>query len=87
MFKPLLACNADLSKVRYPVYVSPKLDGIRCIVINGIAMSRSMKPIPNRYIQSQISEYANNPTRLKAMGFVMSAVKWFTDTPRKVSLL
>lgn len=59
MFKPLLACNADLSKVRYPVYVSAKLDGIRSICINGVAMSRSMKPIPNRYIQEQFARYGD----------------------------
>ncbi len=51
MFKPLLASKADLSKIKYPVLVSPKLDGIRCIMINGVAMSRSLKPIPNRYVQ------------------------------------
>jgi DNA ligase-1 len=58
MFKPLLACNADLSKIRYPVYGSPKLDGIRCIVIDGKPMSRSLKVIPNRYIQEQFARYA-----------------------------
>ncbi len=52
MFKPLLASKADLSKIKYPVLVSPKLDGIRCIMINGVAMSRSLKPIPNQYVQS-----------------------------------
>ncbi len=51
MFKPLLASKADLSKIKYPVLVSPKLDGIRCIMINGVAMSRSLKPIPNQYVQ------------------------------------
>lgn len=30
---------------------SPKLDGIRCTVQNGIAYSRSLKPIRNSYIQ------------------------------------
>jgi len=59
MFKPLLACNVDLTKLRYPVYASPKLDGIRCIVIDGKPMSRSMKIIPNRYIQEQFTKYSD----------------------------
>ena len=28
-FKPTLAVAADFSKIAYPVYASPKLDGIR----------------------------------------------------------
>jgi len=30
---------------------STKLDGVRCLVINGVAMSRSLKPIPNKHVQ------------------------------------
>lgn len=41
----------DLSRLRYPLLASPKLDGIRCVVFGGVAMSRSMKPIPNRHVQ------------------------------------
>ena len=54
MFKPLLAAKADLNRIEYPVLVSPKLDGIRCLMIDGVAYSRSMKPIPNQYIQEQL---------------------------------
>ncbi|MDL2342522.1 MAG: ATP-dependent DNA ligase [Patescibacteria group bacterium] len=52
MFKPMLASDADLSTLRFPVVASPKLDGIRAIVIDGVVMSRSLKPIPNKYVQS-----------------------------------
>ena len=52
MFKPLLASDADLATLRFPVLASPKLDGIRAIVIDGVVMSRSLKPIPNKYVQS-----------------------------------
>ena len=31
-FRPTLAVAADFSKIRYPVYASPKLDGIRCSI-------------------------------------------------------
>jgi len=41
----------DLSKLKYPLLVTPKLDGIRCLVISGAALSRKLLPIPNKYIQ------------------------------------
>ena len=43
--KPLLACEEPLDDVKFPVYVSTKLDGIRCLIIDGVAYSRSLKPI------------------------------------------
>lgn len=51
-FRPLLAATVDLDKVKFPCYVSPKLDGIRVLGVNGKAMTRSMKELPNQYIQS-----------------------------------
>lgn len=51
-FKPLLAATVDLAKVKFPCFVSRKLDGIRVLGINGKAMTRSMKEVPNRFIQS-----------------------------------
>ena len=53
MFKPMLAgkAPADLSKLRYPVLASPKLDGIRCHIHMGEAKSRSMKLIPNASVR------------------------------------
>jgi DNA ligase-1 len=50
-FRPMLASPADMSKLRFPLWLSPKLDGIRALVINGIVMSRSLKPIPNQHVQ------------------------------------
>lgn len=54
-FKPLLAetCE-DLSKLRYPVLVSPKLDGIRCVKRDGKALTRKLKPIPNDYVRTWV---------------------------------
>jgi DNA ligase-1 len=38
----------DLESVRFPVLVSPKLDGIRCLIDqNGTPVTRSLKAIPN----------------------------------------
>ena len=58
--KPLLACEVPLEQVRLPVYVSTKLDGIRCLIIDGVAYSRSLKPVRNKYIQSIIGNEKYN---------------------------
>lgn len=60
-FKPLLAHTIeDTSKVQYPVMVSVKLDGIRCLIIDGVAMTRSLKPIRNEYVQSVLGNHEYN---------------------------
>lgn len=51
-FKPLLASPADLSTLRFPLLASPKLDGVRAIVKDGVVLSRSLKKIPNLHVQS-----------------------------------
>ena len=56
-FKPTLAVNADFSKIKYPVFASPKLDGIRCSIVEGKALSRTLKPIPNKHIYSTLSTH------------------------------
>lgn len=60
MFKPTLAVNAEFSKIQYPVYGSPKLDGIRCNIVEGRALSRTLKPIPNKDIYQALSISALN---------------------------
>nr|DAR80700.1 MAG TPA: adenylation DNA ligase-like protein [Caudoviricetes sp.] len=52
--KPMLAVNCD-GRIDYPAYASPKLDGIRCVIKDGVALSRSLKPIPNKFIQEWVS--------------------------------
>lgn len=54
MFRPMLAAKADLSTLGYPVLVSYKLDGVRALVKNGVLLSRTLKPIPNRNIQASL---------------------------------
>ena len=51
--KPMLATKAELSALvgRYPLLLSPKLDGIRCLIIDGVAVGRSLKPLPNKHVQ------------------------------------
>lgn len=49
-FKPMLAAQADLRVLKYPVLASPKLDGVRAVVNERQLLSRSLKPIPNRHV-------------------------------------
>lgn len=51
---PNLSFDEFLLKIRFPVLATPKIDGIRCIKIGGRALSRSLKPIPNKYIRESI---------------------------------
>ena len=52
--KPMLAYQKlpDLEALTYPLIASPKLDGIRCLIVDGVAVSRSLKPIRNKYVQA-----------------------------------
>lgn len=59
--RPMLAIAADteyLQKLRYPVLASPKIDGVRAMVVNGQLVSRSLKPIPNKHVQATFSHRA-----------------------------
>lgn len=57
-FKPLLAYTVkDMEKLRFPVLVSPKLDGIRCLIREDQPVSRTLKLIPNRHIQNELAFY------------------------------
>ena len=57
MIKPRLGVNVELDKLTYPVYMSPKLDGIRVIVKDGQVLSRNGKLIPNLFTQSLFKSY------------------------------
>lgn len=51
-FKPMLSATCeDLTTLRFPVMASPKFDGIRAIKLNGVVVSRNLKPIRNKYVQ------------------------------------
>jgi DNA ligase-1 len=60
--KPMLLPSEapDLDALQYPVYVTPKLDGIRCLIDQGVALSRTLKPIPNKHIQAWAKKNADN---------------------------
>lgn len=46
----------DLEFLDYPVMVSPKLDGIRCLIHPDLGpVTRSFKPVPNQYIYERLN--------------------------------
>ena len=55
--KPMLAGTLhDISKLEYPVLCTPKLDGIRALVVNGKLVTRMFKPFPNNFIRAEGSK-------------------------------
>ena len=52
--KPMLATAVTLEQIQYPVYASPKLDGIRAIMTKHGLVSRTLKPIRNLHTQLQL---------------------------------
>src|SRR5574343_343824 len=48
--RPMLA-SSTINNIVWPTLASPKLDGVRAIIIDGKVMSRSLKPIPNLHVQ------------------------------------
>lgn len=55
--KPMLAATCDdVAKLTYPLYASPKLDGVRAVVTEkGELRSRSLKPIPNPHVNKLLA--------------------------------
>lgn len=52
VFKPLLAHTVEsVDAVKFPVMAAPKLDGIRCLIVNGEAVTRSLKPVSNTHVR------------------------------------
>lgn len=91
-FKPMLSASlddVDLSTLRYPLLVSPKLDGVRCIIWEGVAYSRNAKPIRNRFVQEWAKDYHNldgelivgSPTEGEVLGRTQSGVMSFDGQP------
>ena len=58
--KPMLASKCgDPQALPFPVLATPKLDGIRCLKVGGKALTRSFKPVSNRFVREWIE--ANLP--------------------------
>lgn len=55
MKEPMLAATLENPEdIRFPVLVSPKLDGIRCVIVDGKPLTRKMKDIPNTWVRSKL---------------------------------
>lgn len=58
--KPILASAVEnLDKLKFPLMVQPKLDGIRALKIDGQVVSRNLKPIRNKYVQENLKHIPN----------------------------
>lgn len=78
--KPMLSGKAPESdKLTYPLAASPKLDGIRALMVDGKLVSRTFKPIRNDHIRTTME--ATLPEGLD--GELMSGVT-FQDTTSAV---
>jgi DNA ligase-1 len=98
MFKPMLAGSLKapftLDAYRFPVLVSPKLDGVRATVQGGVVLSRSLKPIPNLHVQALLGRpelegldgelIVGDPAAADAFRVSSSAVMSVTGTPKFV---
>jgi len=68
--KPLLAARSDgedLTQLHYPLGVTTKIDGIRCLIIDGRAVSRTFKPIPNHHIRKILEQHLPNGMDIEIM--------------------
>ena len=89
MIKPMLGVAVDTTKLVFPVYASPKLDGIRVIIKDGKVLSRNGKPIPNLFIQSLLKTYhgldgeliVGHPTHTNVFQLTTSGVMSIEGTP------
>ncbi len=58
-FRPMKSATPeqdfDFSKLRYPMWASPKVDGIRCVIHPTLGpVTNTLKPIPNKYIREYL---------------------------------
>ena len=53
-FKQMLGAEFEnYEQLKFPLYASTKLDGIRCVFKDGQMLSRSLKQIPNKQLQER----------------------------------
>ena len=80
MMRPMLAATAkQLSDFRYPLLLSPKIDGIRALKQGGQLLSRNWKPIRNRHIPEALAGLPDG-----CDGELVAAAGSFQDTTSAV---
>ena len=50
----MVAAKAGVEEVTYPALACPKHTGLRCLMVEGVPMSSTMKAIGNRYVQRKL---------------------------------
>ena len=50
----LSATLENIGDAKFPLLASPKIDGIRCLMMDGKCVSRTFKPIPNNHVRSNM---------------------------------
>lgn len=91
-FKPMLSASldgVDLETLKYPLLASPKIDGLRCLIWEGVAYSRNAKPIRNRFVQEWAKNFHNldgelivgSPTDPHCLANTQSGVMSFEGEP------
>jgi len=53
--KPMLAEDADESRIQFPVLAQPKIDGVRGLNLDGTLTTRRLKPHGNRFTTARFS--------------------------------
>lgn len=92
MIKPMLACDWDKEKIKFPVLAQPKIDGVRGLNLEGRLTGRSLKEHKNRYVTECFShpwfkgldgELAAGPARSQSLcRDTCSALGTITGQPR-----
>lgn len=89
---PMLAATWNpKASMLFPKLASPKLDGIRCIIVDGQALTRSLKPIPNEHVREYLSKsklsgldgelIVGNPTAKDVWNVTSSAIMTKSGKP------
>ena len=59
--RPMLASACkDLEALTFPQLATPKLDGLRCLVVNRQALTRKFKAIPNKHVRAMLEAHIPN---------------------------
>ena len=92
--KPMLAGTvSDLKALNYPLYGSPKLDGIRVLLHPELGpVTRNFKPVANRHAREQLLKYCpfsfdgeiivGDPTNAKCFNETSSAIMSHGGSPK-----
>jgi DNA ligase-1 len=73
--RPQLACDFDQDKLRFPVIVSAKIDGVRGINLDGNLTGRSLKAFKNSFVTRRFSG-----PQFKGFDGELALGNWTSDT-------